>query len=188
MTELAKPCPVLQLTSEDIRKFEYTSPEDVSNFLTDFGYGPTKKLIDAYYLSPDKSIGVGVLQVKEETCWDHFGILRGVDTIESIAQAYVLYLYKTGIVTVGRPLFAGIKNAEFGKIATPGAILNTVVQRTESPEGEFSAHGWVLRSRTLLTEADISGVVAGGNNMESLKKRASLLQGREQPIFPLRRA
>ena|SRR3989344_2876252 len=187
MSELAKPCPILQLTSEEIQGFQYTPPEEITSFLTDFGYGPTKKLIDAYYLSPDKSVGVGVLQVKEETCLDHFGILRGVDTIESIAQAYVLYLYKTGIVSIGRPLFAGIENAEFGKIATPGAILNTVVQRTKSPEGEFSAHGWVLRSRTLITEADISGVIAGGNNMESLKKRAASLQTREQPIFPLKR-
>lgn len=185
MSEALRTCPILELNSKQLQEFEYTPSEEVTKSLEGFGYGPSKRLVDTFYLGPDMLTAVGVLKVTKKHCKDHFGLVRGVDFLEMMAQVYVLYHYKIGTADVGRPLFAGVDDAHFWKIATPGAILNLVVQRTESVnKNQYTGYGWALRSRTVLAEAIISGGVMEGN-IDGLKKRADTLQKRESPIFRL---
>lgn len=184
MPEAIKPCPILTLSPEELDKFQRTSPDEVTAFLTTLNYGPSKILIDSFYLSPDKQTGVATLLVRDELCRDHAGILRGVDSMEAIAQAGILHRHSRGELTNIKPLFAGIRRARFLGIATAGAVLNIVVQDSIAEEG-FGSYGWILRGRTVLTEGEIYGSVtdARKNLQDSLIKRANLLQQREQPLF-----
>lgn len=186
MPEAIRPCPILTLSPEELQRFQRTHPDEVAEFLATLNYGPSKRLVDSFYLSPDKQTGVGVLQVREEMCSDHFGILRGVDSVEAIAQTAILHRYKRGELADIKPLFGGIHEAKFLGIATTGAVLNIVVQNSDATaKGEFGSYGWVLRSKTVLTEGEIFGVTTDTrkNLLDSLIRRAELLQRREQPLF-----
>lgn len=185
MPEVIRPCPILTLSPEELQQFQRTPPDEVAKFLATLNYGPSKILVDSFYLSPDKQTGVGVLQVREEMCADHFGILRAIDSVEAIAQTAILHRHARGELTNIKPLFGGIHDARFLNIATVGAVLNIVVQNSTAVEGGFASYGWVLRSRTVLTGGEIYGVVtdARKNLQGSLIKRANLLQGREHPLF-----
>lgn len=185
MPEANRPCPILTLSPEELQGFQRTSQDEVVAFLATLNYGPSKRLVDSFYLSPDKQIGVGVLQVTEEMCTDHFGILRAVDSVEAIAQTAILHRHARGELTDIKPLFGGIHDARFLNIATVGAVLNIVVQSSAAGEGEFVSYGWVLRSRTVLTEGEIYGAMtdARKNLQTSLIKRADQLQRREPPLF-----
>lgn len=185
MPEVIRPCPILTLSPEELQQFHRTTPDEVATFLATLNYGPTKKLVDSFYLSADRQTGVGVLQVTEEICKDHFGILRGVDSVEAIAQTAILFRNETGELANIKPLFGGIHEARFLGVATVGAVLNIVVQNSPAEEGIFVAYGWVLRSRTVLTEGTIYGAVtdARKNLQNSLIRRTNLLQAREQQLF-----
>jgi hypothetical protein len=53
-------------------------------------HGPTKRLVNNYHWhSPDKGI-VASYSPKERDVEDHFGIFRGVDQVESFAQATIV--------------------------------------------------------------------------------------------------
>ena len=180
-------CPILALSPEDLQKFQKTSPEEVAEFLASLNYGPSKRLVDSFYLSPDGDIGVGALLVRPDMCADHFGILRGVDSVEAIAQTAILHRHARGELTYIKPLFGGIRSMRFLNIATEGATLNMVVQNSEANEVGFASYGWVLRSRTVLVEGEIFGAVtdARKNLQGSLIRRARMLQEREQPLFQI---
>jgi hypothetical protein len=185
MSELISPCPILNLSSEELKQFQRTAPDEVAAFLATLNYGPSKILVDSFYLSPDKKTGVATLLVRKELCRDHFGILRGVDSVEAIAQAAIVHRWLRGELKDIKPLFGGINKASFKNISTVGAVLNIVVQDATDEEGKFASYGWVLRGNSVLTEGEIYGVVtdAKKNLQASLIKRANMLQKRERPLF-----
>lgn len=190
MSELIRACPILALTAEERQQFVYTGIGQTSQLLNEFGYGPTKKLVDSFYQSPDHSIGVGVLWVREKHCVDHFGVLRGVDLVEAIAQSFLLLHHQIGTFNtkvesfnIGRPLFTEIKEAKFLILTTPGAILNIVVQNMTFPENKFNGYGWVLRGTTIITAAEIGGAFTSSEAIAVLKTRADSLQKRSKPLF-----
>lgn len=186
MPETLRPCPILTLSPEELGRFQRTPPDAVAAFLSTLNYGPSKILVNSFYLSPDKQIGVGTLLVREDMCQDHFGILRGVDSVEAIAQAAILLRHLRGELTDIKPLFGGIREVSFKNIATVGAVLNMVVQNSDSrAAGGFANYGWVLRSRTVLTEGEIYGATTDARKdlQRSLMRRAMMLQQREQPLF-----
>lgn len=181
MPDIERVCPILSITTEERAKYKHIPSKEVDQILSGLGYGPTKMLVDRFYISPDRTTGVGVLDVTEERCRDHYGLFRGVDMIESMAQSYLLLYNLQGNEGVGRPLFVGADEVRFNQISTIGGVLNTVAQ-LENCE-EFGGYAWTLRGTFVVAQAIIRGRVTSHRGIEVLIKRATSMQERTKPLF-----
>jgi 3-hydroxymyristoyl/3-hydroxydecanoyl-(acyl carrier protein) dehydratase len=135
---------------EDLSRFRYISPEEVTRVLEQFGYGPEKRFVDALYVRTDGEGGVGVLEVTEKHCQDHFvdkPIFRGADQIEAAAQTLLLLgVYAQGVPEGYGPLFAGLRDTPFEKPVVPGAVLNIYVVLAENSSRNVFAGKAVIKS------------------------------------------
>lgn len=173
-------CPILSITPEERAQYWHIPADETQQILHGLDYGPTMMFVDKFHLSPDKAIGVGVLDVTEERCRDHSDILPGVYMVEAMAQtSAVLYALRSD--KIGRPLFVGADNVRFEQIATVGGVLNTVAEIDAF--GGFSGYAWTLRGNTVIARAMILGATTSHKALDSLKRRAAIMQGRTTPLF-----
>jgi 3-hydroxyacyl-[acyl-carrier-protein] dehydratase len=118
------------------QEYRYIPPQEVAQALERFGYGPEKRFVDALYIRGNEKEGIGVLEVTEAHCKDHFvgdPILRGVDQIEAAAQTLLLLgVFTTGIPEGYGPLFSSLGQTEFKNPVVPGSVLNIHVEQEES--------------------------------------------------------
>ena len=146
---------------EEEQKYRYVSTTEVRKAFEHFGYGPSKRYVDALYISEDGKKAVGVLKVTEEQCKDHFEgqpVLRGVDQIEALGQTYLLSQYLQGRIPKNLgPLFAEVDKVHFKNPARPGAVLNMHVEEipTDKTSGNvFSARGRIMSGEVLISEIE----------------------------------
>lgn len=187
MTE-RRECPVLRMSDEELKEdFFYFPPSGVTPLLESFGYGSTKRLIDALYAEPVTRLGVGILLVTEERCKDHFGVLRGVDMVEAVTQTLLAANFMgRGIEAGSKPIFQRIEGMDFYFPATIGATLNVVVDTLEDEGDIVRGYGWVLRGRSVLAEGIVQGRIRLEREFNVGIRRAGQLQAREMPLFGLR--
>lgn len=171
-----------RFTPEEIGQpgqYTYLPQEIVHAVLEELGYGDSKMLVDAFYINADGTLGVGVLQVTEGHCKDHFDeIFRGVDQVEALAQAYVLLDRFRGDLPPGvLTVFDSIKGFEFIKPVLAGATLNIAVNQ----EG----YGEVFIGRNLASRGTVVGrrieAERLGPHVAAVRKQ----QDRSKPLFPL---
>jgi len=82
--------------SEGEQTYRYVSTTEVTEAFEHFRYGPSKRYVDAVYISEDGKQAVGVLKVTEAHCEGHFEgetNITGVDQIEAFAQTYLVGQY-----------------------------------------------------------------------------------------------
>lgn len=171
---------------QDLSDYQAFSESEVCRTLSEIGYGPSKKLVDSFYLSnTDSAVGIGVLMVTEEHCRGHFGLFRGVDQAESIAQTAILIATFAGKINKGhQPVFKRIDGFDFDQPVVEGGVLNLVTKIDDLESGLFQAVGQVLIGKTIVS----SGVVIGGIVREELLdriiERRRRIQANTPPIFP----
>ncbi|MBI2021368.1 hypothetical protein HYS93_00610 [Candidatus Daviesbacteria bacterium] len=190
---LAEGCPVIDLSGAQRADFTYFDNAQTTQALATIGYGPTKMLADAHYLSPDRSLGVTILLVTQKRCRDHFGVLRGVDGVEALAQAYLLHRVFAGeqIEAGSRPLFIEINGARFASPAVqpnspdqPPFALNLVTMATEAKGKSFSWLAWALRGNELVTQATLSGRIISEAFYKRMIQGTREAQDNTTPLFP----
>lgn len=176
---------------EGEQKYRYVSVAEVTEAFEHFRYGPSKRYVDAVYVSEDGKHAVGVLRVTEAHCEGHFEgepILRGVDQIEAFAQTYLLGQYALGRIPqeLG-PLFAEA-HASFKNPVKPGAILNMYVEQVDAGQSGnvFSAKGKTLSGDVLISEMEISGAMLPTALLPRLIARSARQQAGTPPKFPIR--
>lgn len=141
------------------QKYRYVSTTEVRQAFEHFGYGPTKRYVDALYVGDGQV--VGVLKVTPEHCEGHFEgqpVLRGVDQIEALGQTYLLSQYVQGRIPENLgPLFAEVNKVHFKNPARPGAILNMYVEEIptdKTSDNVFSARGRIISGEVLISEVE----------------------------------
>lgn len=176
--------------SEGEQKYRYVSTAEVADAFEHFRYGPSKRYVDAVYVSADGKQAVGVLKVTEAHCEGHFDgepILRGVDQIEAFAQTYLLGQYALGRIPqeLG-PLFAEA-HASFKNPVRPGAVLNMYVGQVDDQGSNiFSAKGKTLSGDVVVSEMEISGAMLPIAILPRLIARSARQQASIPPKFPIR--
>lgn len=186
MAEMELKCPILDLTEQQRSEYLYIPREATTEYLENFGYGSSKRLVDALYLSPDRSIVVGILMVNEARCRDHFGVFRGVDGVESMAQTLLLAEgYDHQFFKGNRPIFTAISDVVFLKPAVeePPVVLNVIVERIGASERGFGGRAWVLRGTDILTQGVVRGDLLTEREYAVFTRRTQSLQDRNVPIF-----
>lgn len=172
----------------DPSEYQYIEREEVSRVLgEEFNYGPSKRLVDELYLSPDGKIAVGVLRVTEEICEGHFEgnpLMRGVDQVEAAAQTHLLRLRFSGELPQGQsPRFGAIEEFTFKNPAVPGMDLNIIA--VAAPEGGLNGFARIATGANngkVISE----GFVSGSFMPDALSTRM-LDRARRQitpPLFP----
>lgn len=159
---------------------------EVRKALADLGYGPSKMYVDSIYVCPPNGwLGVGVLTVKAEHCLDHFGLLRGVDQAEAIAQTGILTAkFSNQILEGQRPLLTKIEGFEYDLPVVEGAVLNLLVKMGNSYSGRLSIEGQVLVGKTIVAGGIIEGQMGDERAVGVLIARRKQIQGKTTPLFP----
>lgn len=176
---------------EEVKSFPHafeTFPKPaVTDALAQLGYGPSKMLVDTFYLSKtDGPLGVGVLKVTKEHCKDHFGLLRGVDQVEAIAQSFILTAHFSGKIEKGqRPLFREIEGFVFDLPVVEGAILNLLVRPVDFESEQFWGLGQVVVGNTTVASGTIEGSMSKQELIRRIVERREREQKRVDPHFPL---
>ena len=161
---------------ENPENYRYIPRSEVSEALDAFGYGSTKKFVDALYIHPDGNSGVGVLKVTEEHCKDHFGLLRGVDQGEAIAQTLLLlHKFVTGIPDGQSPLLEHAE-VDLKNPALPGSVLNITVNETSSDENSFTGQGAITSGNKITAQGVVSGRVISTELLTRLIERSKRQQ------------
>ena len=166
--------------------YEAHSETEVRKALADLGYGLSKMYVDSIYVCPPNGwLGVGVLTVKAEHCLDHFGLFRGVDQAEAIAQTGILAAKFSNQIPKGqRPLLTKIEGFEYDFPVVEGAVLNLLVKMGNSYSGGLSIEGQVLVGKTVVADGIIEGKMADERAIGVLIARRKQIQARTQPLFP----
>ncbi|GEM_PF-6064173 len=170
----------------DREKYLYIPRNVVTQTLETFGYtDPRMRWVDAMYISPDYSTGVGILQVTEERCSGHLGgVLRGVDQGEAIGQATLLLYHFTGHIPEGqKPMLRRIE-LDFENPAVPEVDLNLVVTRLPE-ENILGGLGRVLCGSTILTQGKVVGQIVSSEFLDKVIERRRRNQTRTTPLFPM---
>lgn len=165
-------------------EYRYVPQAEVSKTLESFGYGPSKKYVDALYIG--NNIGIGVLQVTDDHCRDHFGVFRGVDQGEAAGQTLLLFLHFTvGIPGGQSPLLQGI-TVQTENPAFPGSVLNISVTKA-APEGNsFSGKGIITSGSVPISRVEISGRTIRSDLLQRLIERSRRIQGKSVTKFPFK--
>lgn len=175
---------------EKEKTYRYIPTAEITKAFEHFRYGPSKRYVDALYVSEDGKHVVGVLRVTEEHCEGHFDgepILRGVDQIEAFAQTYLLGQYVLGRIPqeLG-PLFAEAK-ASFKNPVKPGAILNMYAEQVDMDQSSnvFAARGRTLSGDVVISEMEISGAMLPTTLLPRLIARSARQQSSVPSKFPI---
>ncbi len=170
--------------SQDLR---YISPTEVSDTLSNFGYGPAKMLVTAMYLSEDGKYGVGLLEVTQAMTHDHFNVFRGFDQMEAMGQVYLLMRIFNGDVPEGyRPLLTDVESASFTGTVLAGAMLNLLVEDLSNDEVDFKGRGVVYSgNRPISSASSMSGVIMTTEKYHQVMRIIEKRQQKDQPVFEL---
>ncbi|MBI2049386.1 hypothetical protein HYT32_00520 [Candidatus Roizmanbacteria bacterium] len=179
------------IQQEKLEDYNYISHGEVLKALEQFGYGhPSKRLVDAMYVRKDGSSAVGVLQVTDERCEGHFTgnhIFRGVDQVEAMGQAFLLFLHFSNKVPVGMvPRFIEINNFSFKNAAVPEMVLNIQLKgigEIEPTRRPFSIYGKIYNGTKITSEGSIRGDLRQKRLSDELLTRAR--RQIQNPVFPL---
>lgn len=168
------------------KAYDAHSETEVRKALADLGYGPSKMYVDSLYVFPPNGwLAVGVLTVKAEHCLDHFGLLRGVDQAEAIAQTGILAAKFSNQIPEGqRPLLTKIEGFEYDLPVVEGAVLNLLVKLGNSFSGGLSIEGQVLVGKTVVADGIIEGKMGDERAIGVVIARRKQIQGRTPPLFP----
>lgn len=170
---------------QDPNVYTKFSKDQVSNALSEFGYGPTKKLVDSLYIHPDTNVGVGVLTITKEHCRDHFGIFRGFDQAEAIGQTGLLIAKFSGKIPSGHhPLLTSTEGFDWDLPVVEGAILNLIVQPQDLESAEFKVEGQVVIGKVVVAHGKVAGTIAKQMAVDVLIARRRQIQARTEPLFP----
>lgn len=148
-------------------EYDYIPNNVVGDILGNkFYYGPSKRYVDGLYLArpteqvadPNKAVAVGVLQVTEDICLDHFEgnpIMRGVDRAEAIAQTMLVYKHLRGEIPGTQvPLLTGLDQFTFEFPAVPGMTVNMPIISTLDG---FTGYGRMLAGIRECARGEIRG-------------------------------
>lgn len=176
--------PLLELVNRETCRLY--GQETVAQSLESIGFGSSKRLVDAMYISEDNQYGIAVVRVDEKRCEDHFignPIFRGHDQGEAIAQATLLLGIYSGDVSSDKIVTLGETWVQFDRPAFPGTDLNIVVKR-EIEEG-FLGYGEVYAGKQLLTAGYVRGNIAPRDKMGRILERLRREQAKVLPVFPM---
>lgn len=162
--------------------------ETVAADLEAMGFGPSKRLVDAMYISEDNEYGIAVVRVNKERCQDHFlapnpQIFRGHDQGEAMAQGVLLLGVYSGKITGENIVTLGEVWEQFDRPAFPGTDLNIVVT-TEKQEG-ILGYGEVYAGRRMLTAGYVRGNIASRERVGKILDRMKREQAKAIPVFPM---
>lgn len=170
---------------KDYQAYRYISTAEVSQALEGFGYGPSKKYVDALYIRSDEKQGVGVLKINEEHCRDHFGLFRGVDQGEAVAQTLLLlHKFIVGIPDGQSPLLQEI-TVNVNNPVSPDAVLNMSVEIGD-PEGNvFSGNGKILSGEIEISRVNVRGRILSSDLLQKLIERSMKAQRKSPTRFSI---
>lgn len=172
----------------DKENYRYVSQTEVASVLESFGFAPERRMVDAFYLSPDGKAFIGVLRINQERCEGHLignPIFQGVLGPEAIAQTWILGKIFTGELDpqTQSVRFEQLEDVRFRHSMYPDVDVNIVVR--ELPE-QRAAYGQVICGERVMTDGIFRAVIidktVGRANAEKRKR----MQETSSPIFPLR--
>lgn len=177
---------LIQESLQNPDTFRAFSKDDVFKAFSDLGYGPSKMLVNSFYLrTSDNLSGVGVLTITPEHCSDHFGVFRGIEQIEAVAQAAILVAKFSDRIPRGkRPLLREVEGFQFDFPIVEGAVINLMVQLNESDGSSFNALGQVVVGETIVSQGSFKGGIADERAVNILVRRRHAMQKRSEPLFP----
>lgn len=174
--------PLLELVNKETCRVY--GRETVAQSLESIGFGPSKRLVDAMYVTADNQYGIAVVRVDEERCKDHFignPVFRGNDQAEAMAQAILLLGIYSGKVGLDEMVTLGETWVQFDRPAFPGIDLNIVV-KIEDQDG-ILGYGEVYAGNRLLTAGFVRGNIAPSDRMGKILKRLRREQAKAIPVF-----
>lgn len=174
----------------DVKDYRYIPLEEVTAALKAFGYGPSKRRVDALYISKNGSKAVGVWRPTEEIFEGHFDgepVLRGVEQAEAVGQTLLLKKYFAGEIPEGMSPRLTSVDLAYRNAAVPGIDINIAVEEVSSGKPiELVGFGQVLAGKKVLSEGYISGVMLPIELSRRLLNRTKEQQANAVPQFPLR--
>lgn len=171
----------------NIEEYRYISTAEVKAALEGFGYGPKKRFVDAIYINADSSKAVGVLQVTEERCEDHFvgnPVFRGFDGGEAIAQTLLLLSHFSGEIAEGGTPRLGQSTILSKWPVVPAVDLNILVAKSE--DKSLGGYGVILCGETVVAEGIIGGSVIRKDLGDHIISRRKRIQANTTPLFPMK--
>ncbi len=175
----------------DIEDYRYISEKKVTAALEAFGYGFSKRRVDALYISKDGLKAVGVWRPTDEIFEGHFEgnpVLRGVEQAEAIGQTLLLQQHFTGKIPAGMSPRLTSVEITYKNAAVPGIDINIVVEEVVAgKQNELVGYGQALAGTKILSEGYIGGVMLPEAISRRLLDRTIRQQANEVPQFPLQK-
>lgn len=169
----------------DRNNYHYIPKDEVTKMLEDFGLGPSKRMVHAAYISPDKETIVGVLHVTEDK--DHLiddPIFQGVLGLEAMAQTWIILKTVNGELTPDKTArFEGLEQVRFRHSIYPNVDVNIVVR--ELPESN-STYGQILVGKTIVTEGLLNATIMDKESASTNGERRKKIQANSQILFPIK--
>lgn len=170
----------------DPGEYEYFSPQQTGQMLTELHYGPSKKLVDVIYVHESGKQAIGVLRVTNEMCEGHFDsgpVMRGVDQMEAGGQVLLLLKKLSGELPESiSPRLTEMNNVRFTGAAIPGMLLNIAV--LANPEVPIGGLVKITNGSNEISEGELRGVTIKQKISDRLLEMAR--RGIQEPTFRIR--
>lgn len=168
--------------------YRYVPQAEVASALERFGFGPSRRMVDALYISPDGKTIVGVLRVDEALCEEHLvgnPIFQGVQGPEAIAQTWILGKIFTGELDTQTQSvrFEELEKVRFRYSIYPEVDVNIVVK--ELPE-QHAAYGQILCGKRVMIDGVFRGVIVEKEKADERAEKRKRMQATSAPIFPFK--
>lgn len=174
----------------DIESYRYIPQKEIALVLEGFGYGLSKRRVNALYVSEDGSKAVGVWRPTDEIFEGHFEgelVLRGVEQAEAIGQTLLLMEHFGGKIPKGMSPRLTFVDLAYINAAVPGIDINIAVEEVSSGKpNKLLGFGQVFAGKKLLSEGYIGGVMLPVDISRKLLKRTKEQQANAVPQFSLR--
>lgn len=172
----------------DKERYRYFSQGEVTSALEKFGFGPSVRRVDAFYLSPDGKTFVGVLRIDEDLCGEHLignPIFQGVQGPEAMAQTWILGKIFTGQFNpeTQSVRFEELERIKFRYSIYPEVDINIVVR--ELPEEANTAYGQILSGKRVMIDGVFRGVIVEKEKASERAEKRKRMQATNPPLFPL---
>lgn len=141
-------------------EYSFIPRGEVAGALADVGISSELVMLDGIYVTPDAQRAVGVREVTEEDCRDHFvgnPILPGVHQAMMVHQTDLARRILTGEVdAASAPRLKALLNGSLSFPAIPGAKLNIFIDSTEDSSGRSITEGKIMSGRIPVAEMTTS--------------------------------
>jgi hypothetical protein len=169
---------------ENLGEYRYVARNEITQALDQYGYGPTKKYVDALYVHESGNKGVGLLHITDDHCRDHFGVFRGVDQAEAMGQTLLLVHHFTAGIPAGHSPLLRHMTVGYENPALPNMLLNIIVRKGESDHRGFTGDGIVFSGDIVLSKGSVQGRMIRTDTLAKLLQRSRKIQERSHVVFP----